>query len=562
MSKHLLQLFIFVTTILLLVLSSPHLTAAADRDGDGVENENDNCQWVENTDQIDTDGDGFGDVCDFCQGNGQYDTDQDDLCDLDDNCYSVPNPAQVDSDDDGLGDVCTDRVPMYNQLKTFRGSYREIGEQIARAYSHSILYIAEVFSILGVTPQSAQSQYDAIEDIIPGSIKDHMEGMAFGLSEVTPFNYDRAWDMVLVTSFAINSLNIPTSTNAAAETFGCTAFAVSSDAGTFLAHNTDNSKGSENNGGLMYIVPENGDNSYIHLFAPAFVDVGLALNDKGIGITYNVGRPNSNPAMGLPPLFMVRYAVEKAATLDQVVSYFTDFLEDPEHSYGYGGAIFLVVDFNDSSMAKIQVKSDAVRVTYEDELRPGVTYIASTNNFDEDFAPLSPDDATSSSNISSLARWDRLMEILPQYENYDSDTCFTILSDHGDGEATNNTISRNGVNTATTVTNIFTADKLYYTLGIPHNYLEIYGEPQVVAFPLETSCPIESLYGEHSPEVQLFTTFRDTFLSTFPAGKEFIQLYYQWSPVMVNAMSTDQAWGRHMKFLIDGIVPLVKIIVE
>ena len=199
MAKHLLQRFIFVTTILLLVLSSPHLTAAADRDGDGVENENDNCQWVENSDQIDTDGDGFGDVCDFCEGNGQYDTDQDELCDMDDNCYSVPNPGQENSDDDGLGDVCTDRVPMYNPLKTFRGSYREIGEQTARAYSHSILYIAEVFSILGVTPQSAQSQYDAIEDIIPESIKDHMEGMAFGLSEVTPFNYDRAWDMVLVT---------------------------------------------------------------------------------------------------------------------------------------------------------------------------------------------------------------------------------------------------------------------------------------------------------------------------------------------------------------------------
>jgi hypothetical protein len=344
--------------------------------------------------------------------------------------------------------------------------------------------------------------------------------------------------------------------NTAAETFGCTAFAVSSDAGTFLAHNTDNSKGSENNGGLMYIVPENGDNSYIHLFAPAFVDVGLALNDKGIGITYNVGNPNVNASMGLPPLFMVRHVIEKASTLEEVINYFEDFIAEG-NTYGYGGAIFLVVDFNDSSMAKIQVRSEKVRVTYGEQLKPGVTYIASTNHFEDDFR-----DDPEYYYESSWLRLERLFEILPQYDVYDLEACWSILSDHGDADPTNNTISRNGTTSGTTVTNIFTADTLYYTLGMPHNYLEIYGEPQVVAFPLETSCPIESLYGEHSPEVQLFTTFRDTFLSTFPAGKEFIQLYYQWSPVMVNAMSTDQAWGRHMKFLIDGIVPLVKIIVE
>ena len=154
------------------------------------------------------------------------------------------------------------------------------------------------------------------------------------------------------------------------------------------------------------------------------------------------------------------------------------------------------------------------------------------------------------------------MEILPQYDNYDSDTCFTILSDHGDEDATNNTISRNGVNTATTVTNIFTADTVYYTLGIPHKYLEIYGDPQVVPFPEAADCPIESLYGQHSPEVQLFKNFRDSFLRTFPAGKEFIELYYRWGPVMVDTMSADEALRTYMKFLTDALLPLVKIIVE
>jgi len=150
------------------------------------------------------------------------------------------------------------------------------------------------------------------------------------------------------------------------------------------------------------------------------------------------------------------------------------------------------------------------------------------------------------------------LEILPQYEVYDLETCWSILSDHGDADPTNNTISRNGASSGTTVTNIFTRDTLYYTLGMPHRYLEIYGDPQAV----QTNCPIESLYGEHSPEVKLFKTFRDSFLSTFPAGKEFVRLYYKWSPVMVDRIVTDEAWRTYMKFLADGIMPLVKIIVE
>jgi thrombospondin 2/3/4/5 len=52
----------------------------------GVINHHDNCPYKSNANQIDTDGDGRGDVCD--------------------NCPYIPNPSQIDSDNDLIGDAC------------------------------------------------------------------------------------------------------------------------------------------------------------------------------------------------------------------------------------------------------------------------------------------------------------------------------------------------------------------------------------------------------------------------------------------------------------------------
>jgi hypothetical protein len=93
-----------------------------DFDGDGYEDDFDNCPFRPNQDQADGDGDFVGDLCDNCKAadnENQLDTDADgqgDVCDEDidndgianagDKCPLVPNKAQADVDQDGLGDAC------------------------------------------------------------------------------------------------------------------------------------------------------------------------------------------------------------------------------------------------------------------------------------------------------------------------------------------------------------------------------------------------------------------------------------------------------------------------
>lgn len=97
---------------------------ADDFDGDGIEDEFDNCAFAANFDQLDADGDEIGDSCDRCANVAdplQANLDGDalgDACDTDidgdlvlngvDNCSMFRNESQLNTDGDGMGNACDD----------------------------------------------------------------------------------------------------------------------------------------------------------------------------------------------------------------------------------------------------------------------------------------------------------------------------------------------------------------------------------------------------------------------------------------------------------------------
>jgi len=75
-------------------------------------------------------------------------------------------------------------------------------------------------------------------------------------------------------------------------------------------------------------------------------------------------------------------------------------------------------------------------------------------------------------------------------------------------------------------------------------------------------CPTKSIYGEYSETTELLRYFRDNVLIQTSVGQEITQLYYEWSPLIARAMEEDKEFKKDMKEIIDGILPMIRELVE
>jgi uncharacterized membrane protein len=104
----------------------------SDNDNDGVADVEDNCPYISNPDQTDTDGDSIGDACDICPGaDDSSDADGDSIPDACDNCPDTPNTNQTDTDGDGLGDACDpydNSVDLSAEEMAVTGDFFECGD--------------------------------------------------------------------------------------------------------------------------------------------------------------------------------------------------------------------------------------------------------------------------------------------------------------------------------------------------------------------------------------------------------------------------------------------------
>lgn len=106
-----------------------------DTDGDGSPDYLDNCLNTKNPHQLDTDGDGVGNMCDPypCANEGiinpetetcifsnpsASDADGDGIEDGEDNCTDISNADQTDSDTDGIGNACDNCTDIANTDQT------------------------------------------------------------------------------------------------------------------------------------------------------------------------------------------------------------------------------------------------------------------------------------------------------------------------------------------------------------------------------------------------------------------------------------------------------------
>ena len=346
--------------------------------------------------------------------------------------------------------------PVFIVSGTWEGMGYQVGfrTDFARGIRRTASLVRRSFS-----KEEAQLYFDRVEPLIPQSILEQMRGLARGLSDNLDISYHEAWGDVLVWNFFVPHTYIK----------NCTAFAINSPGGTFIAHNTDLEYLYSLDGAVIIFKPDPGlGYPFVSFFSPGFVGVGLGENLAGLAVVYNAAYPSERD-FGLPPLMMVRKVMEKCGSLEEAIQAFQSFLKGGGR-FAHNGANLTFIDFKTGGMALIELAPDRVEVGYGKRMG-NKKFVVSTNHYR--LMPERNQHEDDSTNF--YARLERARMLLTIEDNFTLESILKILSDHdGKEQGTNHTICRHkNLNYGTSSSHIFDDQfVLHYILGNPCRYWE------------------------------------------------------------------------------------------
>ena len=78
----------------------------------------------------------------------------------------------------------------------------------------------------------------------------------------------------------------------------------------------------------------------------------------------------------------------------------------------------------------------------------------------------------------------------------------------------------------------------------------------------EDWCSARTALNNDPEKIDTLRRFRDEVLSKTPLGREYITLYYRWSPVVVQMMQEDEELKEEVQILLEELLPLIKEMLE